>query len=121
MIHTIKKHTISFKHAFDGIVWAFQTQPNFKIHVFISILVCYLAYYVRFSIGEWIILILTISIGLVIEMINTAIEATTDAIDLKIRPDIKIAKDVSAGAMLVYAISAVLIGGLLFLPKLFSL
>lgn len=121
MINTIKKHTISFKHAFDGIIWAFQTQPNFKIHVFISIIVCFFGFYFRFSTGEWFMLVLTISMGLVIEMINTAIEATTDAIDLKVRPDIKIAKDVSAGAMLIYSISAVIIGGLLFLPKLFLL
>lgn len=118
MINALKKHTISFKHAFDGIVWAFQTQPNFKIHVLISIVVCTFAYYFGFTIAEWLILILTISIGLVIEMLNTAIEATTDAIDLAFRPDIKIAKDVSAGAMLVYAISAVIIGILLFIPKL---
>ena len=121
MIHTIKKHTISFKHAFDGIVWAFNTQPNFKIHVIVSFFVILTGFFFTISLSEWIILTLTITIGLVIEMINTGFEETTDAIDLKIREDIKIAKDVAAGAMLTYAIGASIVAGLIFIPKILEL
>ena len=56
--------------------------------------------------------------GLAIETINTAIEETTDAIDIKIREDIKIAKDVSAAAMLIYAIGATIIALMIFVPKI---
>lgn len=118
MIHTIKKHTISYIHAIDGIMWAVRTQPNFKVHVIVSFFVFLLGYFFGISYLEWIVIVMTITMGLVIEMVNTAIEEATDAIDLKIRDDIKIAKDVSAGAMLIYAIGACIVAGLIFLPKI---
>jgi len=74
--------------------------------------------YFQINYIEWIVIIFTIFVGLVIEMVNTSIEATTDAIDLKVREDIKIAKDVSAGAMLIYAIGALVIAAIIFLPKI---
>jgi len=114
MHQILKKHTISVKNAVAGVVWAFNTQPNFRIHLFISTLAVLAGYIVGIGIIEWIVIIATIMGGLVIELINTAIEATTDAIDLKIRPDIKIAKDVAAGAMLIYASGAVIIAYIIF-------
>ncbi len=117
MMHVIKKHTISFGHAFEGLAWACRSQPNFKLHLIISFIAIALGRFFDISQSEWIAVIMTITMGLVIEMINTAIEATTDAIDLKIREDIKIAKDVSAGAMLVYAIGALIVASLIYLPK----
>lgn len=63
-------------------------------------------------------IIFLITVGLVIETINTGLEQTTDAIDRKIREDIKIAKDVSAAAMLIYAIGAFVIACIIFVPKL---
>lgn len=62
-----------------------------------------------------------ITVGLVIETINTGLEQTTDAIDRKIREDIKIAKDVAAAAMLLYAVGAFIMATLIFLPKIFKL
>ena len=56
---------------------------------------------------------------MVIETINTAIESTTDAIDTKIREDLRISKDVSAAAMLIYAIGATIIALMIFIPKFF--
>ncbi len=114
----IKRHTISFKNAFRGIIWALKTQPNYRIHIFLSTLsivggvVFYISYY------EWLMIILLIMVGLVIETINTAIEATTDSIDEKWRDDIKIAKDLSAGAMLFFAIGSFVIALIIFIPKI---
>ncbi len=62
-----------------------------------------------------------ISVGLTIETINTAIEQTTDAIDLKWREDIRLAKDLSAAAMLIFAIGALVVAGIIFIPKIFSI
>ena len=59
--------------------------------------------------------------GLVVETINTAIESTTDAIDTKIREDIRISKDVSAAAMLIYAIGSTIIAMMIFVPKFMKL
>jgi diacylglycerol kinase len=113
-----KKHTISFKNAFNGLVWSLKTQPNYRIHLFLSLISIIFGFYLKISYFEFLLIIFLITVGLVIETINTAIEETTDAIDTKIREDIKIAKDVSAAAMLVYAIGATVIALMIFIPKI---
>ena len=113
-----KKHTISLKNAFNGLVWSLKTQPNYRIHLSLSLLALTLSYWLKISNSELLIIIFLITVGLVIETINTAIEAATDAIDTKIREDIRITKDVSAAAMLIYAIGAIIIAIMIFLPKI---
>lgn len=117
----IKKHTISFQNAFNGLIWALKTQPNFKIHLFFSFLALSGGLFLNATYSEFLIIIVLICIGLVIETINTSIEATTDAIDRKWRDDIKIAKDLSAAAMLIFSIGAVIIAAFIFVPKLIVL
>lgn len=119
MLRRIRKHTISFKHAFDGVVWAFRTQPNYTIHFFLSILALFLGVVLRISYVEFLIIIVLIGLGLAIETINTAIEKVCDAVDKSFNEDIKIAKDVAAGAMLIFAWMAIIVAGIIFLPKLF--
>ncbi len=114
-----KKHTISFKNAFNGLVWSLKTQPNYRIHLSLSLLALVMGFWLKISYIEFLIIIFLIMVGLVIETINTAIESTTDAIDTKIREDIRISKDVSAAAMLIYAIGASVIALLIFIPKFF--
>ena len=118
MIH---RHTISFRHAYDGVIWAFKTQPNYRIHAALSLISVIAGNLLKISQMEFIIIILLITIGLTIEAINTGIEATTDAIDKNIREDIKIAKDVAAGAMLIFAIGATIIAYIIFVPKILVL
>jgi len=115
----IKKHTISFKNAFNGLVWSLVNQPNYLIHLFLSVIALLLGFFLKISYFEFLIIIFLITAGLVIETINTAIEVATDAIDTKIREDIRISKDVSAAAMLVYAIGATVIALIIFIPKIF--
>ena len=69
---------------------------------------------------EWLTVAVLITVGFSIETVNTAIEATTDAISQDRRPDIKIEKDVSAGAMLLFAIGAFITVCIIFLPKVFN-
>jgi len=114
----LKKHTISFKNAFNGLVWSFKTQPNYRIHLSLSLSSLGLGFWLKISHIEYLIIIFLITVGLVIETINTAIEEATDAIDTKIREDIKITKDVSAAAMLIYAIGATVIALMIFVPKI---
>ena len=121
MIKTIKKHTISVKHALDGIAWSLSTQPNYRIHLACSLIALLLGVILEISYLEFLIIIMLIVIGLVIETINTAIEAATDAIDTKIREDIKITKDVSAAAMLIFAVGSLIIAGIIFIPKILAL
>jgi diacylglycerol kinase len=121
MIQKIKKHTISFRHAFDGLIWCLKTQPNYKIHLTFSFLSIVVGIYLRISYFEMLLVLFLITTGLVVETINTGFEQTTDAIDRKIREDIKIAKDVAAAAMLVYAFGSTIIAGFIFIPRLINL
>lgn len=114
----IRRHTISVKNAARGVVWAFRTQPNFKVHVFLSTLAILGALFFRISYIECLIIVILISTGLVIEMINTALEATNDAISVEWRQSIKFAKDAAAGAMLIYAAGAFTCACLIFIPKI---
>ncbi|OGK29389.1 hypothetical protein A3B02_01780 [Candidatus Roizmanbacteria bacterium RIFCSPLOWO2_01_FULL_42_14] len=117
--HHLRKHTISFKHAFDGIVWAWKSQPNYRVHTIIAISVVLAGLFFRIELIEWVMLTFVIAVGLVIETINTALEATADAITREWRAEIKIAKDASSAAMLTYAIGASIIAGMIFIPKIF--
>ena len=114
-------HHISFKHAWDGIKYASSTQPNFRIHAIIGALVVVFAIVLQVSRIEWIILLLTITLVIMAEMINTSIEAMTDLIEEKHHHHAKIAKDVSAGMVLISAISAVIIGLLIFVPHILQM
>jgi diacylglycerol kinase (ATP) len=118
MREALRKHQISFKNAFAGLLWALETQPNFRVHFIISLAVIILGFYYRLSLGEMTIIIFTILLGLTAEMINTSIEAMTDLITKEWRIEAKIAKDVSAGMMLLVAIGAVFIAFLIFFPHI---
>ena len=117
----IKKHTISFHHAFEGLKWVVSTQANFKIHIFFSILSLLGAWFFRISYNEFLIIITLIAVGLVIETINTGIEETIDAIHKDWSPEIKIAKDVAAASMLIFAVGSATIAGIIFIPKILAL
>jgi len=114
----LRKHHISFKNAINGIIWAFTTQPNFKIHLTLALLALAAGLALQVTFVEMTILVLTIVFGLGVEMVNTSIEAMTDLITIEYRKEAKIAKDVAAGMMLVTAIGGVLVACLIFLPRL---
>ena len=111
-------HTISFYHAMSGLLYALRTQPNFVVHLTLSSLVVLAGIFFHISSSEWIILAWTISIGLCIELLNTAIETTVDLLTDKYHILAKIAKDTAAAAMLIYAAGSIVIALLIFLPKL---
>lgn len=114
----VSKHIHSISYAYAGMMWAFREHPNYRVHAFFSVAAVFLGTFYQITNVEWILLILTVVMGFVIETINTAIEATTDAIDLTWREDIKIAKDVAAAAMLIYSIGALVVGAIIFIPHL---
>lgn len=109
------KHTISFSHAWDGIVYAFSSQPNFRIHLILSVLACLAAWWLNVTPTKWLVLILTVVMGLVVEMFNTAVEAVVDLITEERRLNAKFAKDVAAGAMLIYAVGSFFVALWLFI------
>lgn len=113
-----QQHTISFIHAGAGIWHAVRTQPNFMIHALISGLVVGGGWWVGLASWEWVVLILTITGGLVMELVNTAIEAAVDLATSEVHPLAKIAKDCASGGMLVYSVGAIMIAGIIFIPKI---
>ena len=117
----IRKHTISFKHAYDGLITALSTQPNYRVHLFLSLLSLIGGIVFKIRSEEFLIIGVLITVGLVVETINTAIEETCDAIDSAIRPDIKIAKDTAAAAMLIFAIGSTVLAGCIFIPRIIHL
>ena len=120
MQNPFRIHRISFKHAFDGFVYAIRTQPNFRFHLLATIVVTLLGLYFSISPTEWLILIFTINTVLVAEMVNTSIEAMVDLITLERRADAKVAKDVSAGMVLISATLSVVVALIIFLPKILN-
>ncbi|MEI6326539.1 MAG: diacylglycerol kinase family protein [Candidatus Roizmanbacteria bacterium] len=119
--HRIRRHTISFHYAFEGLCWVLKTQPNYLIHLFLSLLCILAGLYLGIKKFEWLIIMLTIGGGLAIETMNSAIEQTLDCVSSSHRDDIKIAKDVAAAGMLIYACAAAIIGLSIFIPYLFPL
>ena len=117
-METIRRHHISFLNAFNGIVWAFKTQPNFRVHTLLAVSAILLGIILNISHLEMTIIVLTIIFGLGVEMVNTSIEAMTDLITTEWKLQAKIAKDVAAGMMLLTAFGAVIVAYLIFIPKL---
>lgn len=113
----LRRHTISFKHAIEGIVWALKTQPNYRIHFTLSLLSVMAGFVLNISVTEWIIIIGLIFLGLAIETINSSIEKVCDAIDTNYNEHIKRAKDAAAGGMLFFACGAFIVACIIFIPK----
>jgi diacylglycerol kinase (ATP) len=120
MRKALLRHHISFKNAFAGLWWALTTQPNFRVHLTLSLIAVGLSWYLEITKVEWAIIIFTIVLGLGAEMVNTALEAMTDLITREWRKDAKIAKDVAAGMMLTIAFGALGVAFLILGPRLLS-
>lgn len=118
MLH---KHSKSFKHAFTGLWWVASTQNNFKIHLLLSLIAIIGGFVFQVTYDEFLIILVLICLGLVIEIVNTAIEETIDALDKNPREEIRIAKDVSASAMLVFSVGSFIIACVIFVPKIVQL
>lgn len=113
-----KKIINSFKYAIEGFISSFRTERNMKIHILAMIIVIILGFIVKLSSIEWIICIVAISLVISAELFNTAIETIVDMISPQRNEKAKLAKDISAAAVLTLAIGTVIIGIIIFLPKL---
>lgn len=111
----------SFFYAFKGIREAFQKEPNLRIHTAIAIFVLVIASFLDFSTVEWSILIMMIFFVLTLELLNTALETLVDLISPEIKREAKVTKDVSAAVVLTASILALIIGAILFIPKIADL
>ncbi len=114
----VRKLIASFNYAFEGIIYVLKTQRNMQIHFLVTVVILFFSLFFDLSRVEILILLLTISIVIIAEMINTAVEATIDLITDKYNIFAKIAKNVAAGAVLIAAINSIIVAYILFFHRI---
>ena len=118
---SLQKRRKSFEYAWQGILHFLRSEHNARTHLVATVGVSCLAVYVHVHKVEAIALILSMAFVWMMEMINTALEAAMDLVSPGRHPLVRIVKDMAAGAVLVAALAAALVGCIIFLPKLFIL
>lgn len=111
----------SFKYAAEGIIYAFKYEQNITVHFIAMVLAIIMGIVFQISVTEWLVIFLIIGLVIATELINTSIEATIDLITDKKHPLAKIAKDTAAGAVLIFGITALIIAGIIFIPKILGI
>ncbi len=118
---SIRSRLQSFAYAFSGIHLMLQTQHNAWIHLLATVAVIILGLLLRINIHHWLAIILAIVLVWMAEAMNTALEFLCDVASPAFHPLVEKAKDVAAGAVLITAIGAVIIGLLVFVPQIIAL
>ncbi len=117
----IKKLIRSFKYPISGLRYAFKNEQNLDVHVLATVVVVILGFFLKISYFEWLTVLIIIGLVIATELINTAFEALVDLVSPEYHPLAKVVKDTAAAAVLVFAITAVIIGIIIFGPKIISL
>ena len=117
----IRKALRSFRFAGFGIFSLFRHENNARIHLIAALLVVTLSILLHLSALEWCLIVIQIGLVMAAEAFNTAIEKLADVVSPDYHPTIKVVKDLAAAGVLILSVSAVIIGGILFIPKLLAL
>lgn len=104
-----------FRVAMSGVVFTFKTQRHMRVHIYVVLVVLMLGIFVNLGLREMLVLLFTISLVIIAEMFNSAIEATVDLVQPNYHPLAKFAKDIAAGAVLITSILALVVGSLIIL------
>jgi diacylglycerol kinase len=118
---SIIKRLKSFKYAFSGLKILVKEEHNARIHLFATVVVSIAGFVFKISKIEWIAVIFAIGFVIVLEIFNSAIENIADFVCPGEHDKIKKIKDLSAAAVLVSAIAALIIGSIIFIPKILLL
>jgi undecaprenol kinase len=114
----MKKWLNSAGHALRGISFLIRTERNFQIELILGIVAILFGYWLQIAASEWCIILLCIAGVLSAEAFNTAFERMADFQSMEIHPEIKSIKDIAAGAVMIMAIVAAVIGMMIFGPAL---
>jgi len=120
-IFSWKRLAPSFKYAFQGMIYAAKNEKNFLIHITAAVLVIGLSVCLKINHIEWLFIVVSIFGVLALELFNSALERAVDLSTDEIKPLAKHAKDLAAAAVLVYVMMTVIIGIIIFGPKLLRL
>ena len=110
----------SFYFAFAGLAYLFRTQRNARIEMAIGLIACALGAWLRITRVEWAVIVFTIALVLILEGLNTAVEAAIDLASPSVHPLAKAAKDLAAGMVLIAAAASVAVGLLILGPPLWA-
>ena len=117
----MRKFIRGFGYALNGIWHTTATQLNFRVHLVCALVAVCVGYALHISTNDWLWIMLCIAMVLVAELFNTAIEFLTDLVSPEYNKKAGLVKDMSAGAVLITAICALVIGLIIFVPKLLVL
>lgn len=117
----IKRFFKSFTYSFAGLKYAIRYEQNMLFHFCSTILVIALSFLLKLKIEEWLLILVAIALVVATELLNTAVEATVDLATEEIHPLAKTAKDTASAAVFVFAMTALMIGLFIFVPKLILL
>ena len=118
---SVKSRFRSFTHAFNGLMLLLQSEHNARIHTIAALTAIAAGIILKINLTEWCLIIFVIGLVFVTELINTSIENIADVADPEFNEKIKKAKDYSAAAVLISAVISVIVGGLIFIPRLLQL
>jgi diacylglycerol kinase len=118
----IKKRIQSFGYAFQGLGTLFRETPNAQIQLIAAIVAVTMGFVLHISSEEWLAVIIVIGLVLALEAINSSLETLADyACNKEIHPSIRKVKDLAAAGVLLAALAALVVGIVLFLPKIISI
>lgn len=120
-VFSVKRFSKSLGFSVEGLKTVLKGEPNFKIHLLATLVVVGGGFYFSLSAVEWGLILLVCGMVLVAEIFNTAIEYLTDLVAPDYHPLAKKTKDCAAAAVLVAAFFSVLVGLVVFLPKVFAI
>lgn len=112
----MKKFFKGFEYAFHGLIYLIRKERNFKVHLIALLMVIFAGFLFQIQRSEWLIILLISALVLALEAINTAIERLCDLYSTDLNPQIKLIKDLAAGAVLIAAIFALVIALVIFYP-----
>lgn len=109
-----------FVYARNGIIFLVKSERNFRVHLVVLILVIAFGWYFSITRNEWLVIILTSSMILSLEAINTSLEKLCDLYSKEENDQIRVIKDIAGGAVLIGAFGAAIIGAIIFCPYICS-
>jgi len=108
----------SFRHALEGFGMAVKEERNMKIHLFFTMVVVLLGFSLQVSKIEWVLILLCIGGVITLELINSSLENLVDLVTEEFHPLAKKAKDMAAAAVFIFSMVSILIGLIIFIPRL---
>jgi len=110
----------SFGYALNGIVLVLKKEANFKIHILAAVVVITAGFIFNIDFTEWIAVTICIVLVLSLELINSSIEHMLDVLSPKYNKKVKFSKDIAAGSVFIAAVGAIVVAGIIFIPKIIN-